>query len=122
MSHLPSPQAMQKAQLKLLRQLDRLVNAGRITTQEAERLRSAGTDQEFEDQLRYIRRRHVRGQVRAAASRGLLSQTEADDLLQSFERTGDPHLLSDLRRRLQRLRRTPTRRPGNSTDNGNRDD
>ena len=77
-----------KDQNKVLGQLDRMVSAGRVTSQEAERLRAAGTPAAFEAAMGAIRARHAGATLDAAVADGQLTQPEADELEQRI-RAGD---------------------------------
>ena len=67
-------------QQRVLRQLDRMVAAGRVTAQEAERLRSARDPAAFESVLAEIRVRHAGASLEAAVQAGELTAAEAEDL------------------------------------------
>jgi hypothetical protein len=68
-------------QERLVDRLDKMVDAGRVTEQEAERLRRADTPGEFEDGVLDIRLRHAGTTLDAAVRGGSLTQQEADGLL-----------------------------------------
>ena len=86
---------------RLLQRLDQMVESGRVTDQEAQRLRAAGTPGRFDETVRDIRLRHAGARLNSAVADGTMHQEEADDLLERL-RNGD-HSRS-LRARLRRLR------------------
>src|ERR1700729_2613926 len=75
-----------KDQQRILQQLDRMVSAGRVSPQEAERLREAPDADEFEAALGDVRARHASADLDAAVADGHLAQPEADDLLHRLRR------------------------------------
>ena len=94
-------------QQRVLRQLDRMVAAGRVTTQEAERLRGATDAAGFEAVLGEIRARHAGPELEAAVQAGQLTGAEAEDLRHRIGHGDHPR---GLRRRLHQWSRP--RRPG----------
>jgi hypothetical protein len=73
---------------RLLRQLDRLLGSGRITSAEADRLREATNRDEFDAAARDISVRHARVQLDAAVEAGEMTEEEAHkqlDVLRSGE-------------------------------------
>jgi hypothetical protein len=75
---------------RLLPRLDEMVRRGRITEDEAQRVRSAATEDERASALDDIRRRHVRERVAAELADGNLSQIDATSLLDVVDRCGPP--------------------------------
>lgn len=79
-----------------------MVRAGRITPEEAERVRSAATDDEREAAIAAIRGRHAGERVAAAVAAGELSPGDADDARRRLAEGEDPEgirrLLSSVRR------------------------
>jgi tape measure domain-containing protein len=61
----------------LLRQLDRLLASGRITSAEADRLREATSRDEFDAAARDIGVRHAQAQLASAVEAGELTEEEA---------------------------------------------
>jgi hypothetical protein len=61
----------------LMRQLDRLVASGRITSAEADRLREATNRDEFDAAARDISVRHAQAQLDAAVEAGEMTEEEA---------------------------------------------
>ncbi|MBA2756252.1 MAG: hypothetical protein H0U37_02265 [Chloroflexi bacterium] len=108
-----------KSRDRLVGRLDQMVDSGRLTDDEAERLRAAGEPGEFDDVLRDIRVRHAAANLGAAVTGGSLTQEEADGFLERL-RIGD-HSRS-LRARLRDLRpggsaRAPGRAATSATRN-----
>lgn len=66
---------------RLLGSLDRMVEAGRVTEQEAELLRAATNPSEFENAVRAIRVRHAGVELDASVADGSLTRSEADALV-----------------------------------------
>lgn len=91
---------------RLPRGLDKLVESGRLTAEEADRLRTAGAGQ-IEGVLRSIRTRHAAASLHAAVASGSLERAEADRILERV-RAGDhsPQLRAQIRH-LARPRREP---------------
>ncbi len=61
--------------------LDRMVASGRLTKEEADRLRGADGAGQFETAIRGIRVRHAGAKLAAAIEDGVLSQDDADAIL-----------------------------------------
>jgi hypothetical protein len=66
----------------LLKQLDRLLGSGRITSAEADRLREATTRDEFDAAARAISIRHAQAQLEAAVEAGEMTEEEARQQLE----------------------------------------
>jgi hypothetical protein len=96
-------------QQRVLRQLDRMVTAGRVTTQEAERLRAARDAAGFEAVMSEIRARHAGPELEAAVRAGQLSGAEAEDLQHQIRRGDHPR---GLRRRLHQWSKPHRPPPG----------
>ena len=88
-----------QAERRILGQLDRMVAAGRMTADEAGRLRAAGSADDFQAVLGEVRARHAGPALDAAVAGGELSQPEADDLQ---HRLRDGEHGSELRRHFRR--------------------
>ena len=73
---------------RLLGRLDRMVEAGRVTDEEAQRLRAAANPAETDAAVGAIRARHAGGKLEAAVACGALTRAEADDILRRL-RGGD---------------------------------
>ena len=77
-----------KSRDRLVGRLDQMVDSGRLTYDEAKRLRAAGEPGEFDDVVRDIRVRHAAASLGAAVAGGSLTQDEADGFLERL-RSGD---------------------------------
>jgi hypothetical protein len=66
---------------RVLTQLAKLTASGRLTEEEATRLRAATGPREFDDAVRDISVRHASAAVAAAVADGRMSQDEADAVL-----------------------------------------
>jgi len=66
---------------RIIEQVDRMVASGRITEEEAARLRAAPSDASFEEVVAGIRARHAQVHIDAAVAEGRMNQAEADELL-----------------------------------------
>ncbi len=86
---------------RILGTLDRMVASGRITENEAQDLRTATDERDFNQAVRNIRVRHAGVQLDEAVADGSLTRTEADRLLDRL-RTGEHG--GSLRARLRGLR------------------
>ncbi|MEX0629666.1 MAG: hypothetical protein WEE67_04405 [Chloroflexota bacterium] len=75
---------------RILERLDRMVESGRLTEQEAERLHAAGDPGEFDAVVRDIRVRHAESRLAAAVADGRMSQEEADRFLERLRRGEHP--------------------------------
>lgn len=67
---------------RLVEQADKMVRSGRLTAEEAARLRAAAGTGETEQVIRSIRARHAGMRLDAAVGAGAMSQAEADGLLE----------------------------------------
>ena len=94
------------------RHLDRLVASGRLTPQEAARLR-AGDPAEIDAAAAEIRLRHTRAVLDMAVDEGAIGRLEADSLLDQL-RSGEP--AADLRARINRLRRAVSSAEGERSE------
>lgn len=66
---------------RMVRQTDKMVASGRLTSEEAERLRGAPDLPGAEAVLRTIRARHAGERLDAAVAEGAMTRQEADDIL-----------------------------------------
>lgn len=76
--------------------LDSMLAAGRITAEEAARVRAAEDGAELESALMAIRLRHARERLRSAVDSGRMSQGEADLFLERVAQGEDPRSLRSL--------------------------
>jgi len=72
--------------------LARLVAAGRITADDAARIRAAADGGDLEGELRRIRLAHVRARLDAAVLDGRMSDGEAAEVIARVEADEDPRL------------------------------
>ncbi|HEY5385818.1 MAG TPA: hypothetical protein VIJ56_11335 [Acidimicrobiales bacterium] len=85
-------------QARVIEQLDRMIASGRITPEEADRLRVAAGTTEFHAVMGAIRARHAQAHTDAAVAAGTMSAEDAAAALESV-RQGDHS--ADLRRRIR---------------------
>jgi polyhydroxyalkanoate synthesis regulator phasin len=84
---------------RIIEQLDHMVESGRITPEEAARLRAAEGTAEFDAVLNEVRARHAGALTQAAVADGGMRQEEADALLERVRHGEHPE---GLRSRLRR--------------------
>jgi hypothetical protein len=75
---------------QLLDRLDRMVSSGRLTDDEAGRLRAAEGPEEFDAAVRDVRVRHAGTAMDARIAEGAMSREEADALLERLRRGEHP--------------------------------
>jgi hypothetical protein len=97
----------QEGRDRVLARVDRMVSSGRITEDEAQRLRAAPGPAEFDDVIHDIRARHAAPRLDAAVEHGDMDRNEADGLLERLRSGEHPR---GLRARLHQSR--PRRRSG----------
>ncbi len=83
----------------LVEKLDRMVKAGRLSEEEAERLRAAATSDELDEAAREIQLGHARTRVAAAVEDGSLTQDEARAMFDRLDQGEDPRFLRGVGRR-----------------------
>lgn len=83
---------------RLRRRVDKMVQAGRVTSEEEKRVRAAADSGELDDAVREIRLRHARARFGAEVRAGRVTQEEADLALQRLENGEHQGLLRGLRR------------------------
>jgi len=83
---------------RLLRGLDRMVAADRLTEDEAARLRDAADASEFDDAISGIRRRHASAWIDEAVGDGRLTHEEADAFRARLRSGEDPTFVRRVRR------------------------
>jgi hypothetical protein len=86
---------------RIIEQLDHMVESGRVTPEEAARLRATEGTAEFDAAINEIRARHAGAHMEAAVADGGMSQEEADGLLERVRQGEHPE---GLRSRLRRHR------------------
>src|SRR6266498_1736095 len=98
MNEHPDRHTTHRIPARLLERLETLVEAGRVTDEEAERLRVAAASGELDEGVRQIRLGHARATIGAAVEDGRLTQDEADASLERLHNGEDPRFLRGLRR------------------------
>ena len=91
---------------RIIEQMDKMVESGRITEEEAAQLRATEGTADFEAAVGAVRARHAGAHVEAAIADGEMSQEEADAYLERLRSGEHPE---GLRARL-RMHRTGTQR------------
>ncbi len=91
-----------KNRARLLERLDSMVESGRVTAEEAARLRSAKSDEEVEAAVVAIRSRHAEESLTRAVEAGQMSQSDADANLERIRHGEHPR---GLRAHLNRIGR-----------------
>ena len=81
--------------------VDKMVQSGRITDQEAARLRAAGSPEQVDAVVGEISMRHARMKIGAAVDTGSMPKEDADGFLDRMRRGEHPQ---DLRAQLRGLR------------------
>jgi hypothetical protein len=76
-----------------------MVESGRITQEEAARVRAAGESSEFDVAVREIRLRHARERLDQVVEDGRVTKAEADDLRERLNKGDDPRIVRRLGRR-----------------------
>jgi hypothetical protein len=90
--------AQPRNRARLLERLDKMVEAGRLTEDEAARLRGAAESSEFSDAVGEIRRRHATARLDDAVADGRLTPEETGALRERLENGEDPRFLRGLGR------------------------
>lgn len=85
---------------RIIERLDQMVESGRVTGQEAERLRAAREPNAFDAVIRDIRVRHAGARLGTAVDDGSLTQEDADGFLEQMTKGEHPR---SLRARLRGL-------------------
>ena len=102
MAHGPGRHAWLKSGPRLDERLAKMVKAGRLTDEDAARLRAAAESGQLEETAREIQLKHARARVSAAVEEGRLTEREARALVDRLEKGEDPRFLRGLRRGLRR--------------------
>jgi hypothetical protein len=109
---------------RVLRQLVKMTASGRLTEEEATRLRAAAGPSEFDDVVRDISVRHADARLAAAVADCSMSQEEADAFLSRLRSGEHPRSLRSHLGALRRGARMPppgsTRPAGESQDEASR--
>ncbi len=94
---------------RVVEQLDHMVESGRVTEQEADRLRAARGTDEFDEVVRGISLRHAETRLESAVADGSMTREEADGFSERLRNGEHPR---SLRAHLGKLR--PGRRSRSS--------
>ena len=86
---------------RIIKQIDGMVASGRLTEEEAARLRATGGGGDFEEAVAAIRVRHAGTKMEVAVDAGEMSRAEADGYLERIRNGEHP---TGLRARLSRHR------------------
>jgi hypothetical protein len=101
MTHKPDGHTRSKGGDRLIGRLDKMVRAGRLTEEDAERLRAAANSGELDNAVREIQLKHAGERVNAALGNGRLTQEEARAIFDRLAKGEDPHFLRDLLRGIE---------------------
>ena len=88
-------------QERIIEQVEKMVRSGRITEEEAQRLRATEGTADFDAAVGDIRARHAEAHMEGAIAQGEMSQQEADGYLVSLRDGEHPE---GLRARLRKYR------------------
>jgi hypothetical protein len=83
---------------RLLGRLDKMLDAGRVTEEEARRLRVAADSEDFDEAVREIRLRHAAERLDEALDDGRITPEEAATFRERLKNGEDPRFLRGLRR------------------------
>jgi hypothetical protein len=97
MAHAHNSHADLTSRPRLDARLSRLVAAGRITADDADRVRAAADAGDAEPELQRVRLAHARALVDAAVRAGRLSPDDGAAVMSRFEANHDPRPLRTLR-------------------------
>ena len=111
MEHAADPESAARRRSRLIERLDQMVSSGRVTQEEAERLRAAEQPNEFDKVVGVIRRRHAKAHLDRDVDDGVLSSEEAKRIIERLESGQHPRVLraelASLRAPSRRARREP---------------
>jgi polyhydroxyalkanoate synthesis regulator phasin len=88
-----------RSRARVLERLDAMVASGRITQEEAARVRAAEESGEFDVAVREIRLRHARARLDQVVEDGRVTKAEADALRERLNKGDDPRIVRSLGRR-----------------------
>jgi hypothetical protein len=83
---------------RLLQRLDKMLETGRITVREAERLRGAVDTEDLDEAVREIRLRHATERLDEAVADGRITPEEAATFRERLKNGEDPRFLRGLGR------------------------
>jgi len=104
-----NPDTSGRRRKRLQERADDMAKSGRLTHEEAERLRSAGEPGEFDEVIRSIRLRHAGARLGAAVEDGSVTREEADGFLDRLRKGEHSAALRAQVRKLRPRSRTPAR-------------
>jgi len=84
------------------KRLTKMVAAGRLTEEEAKRMRAASTASEREEAARTVQMRHARSRLEEAVDSGRLTPAEAEAFVERLDRGEDVSILRGVRRRARK--------------------
>jgi polyhydroxyalkanoate synthesis regulator phasin len=96
MTHRPDNHTWRNGGARLIGRLDKMVQAGRLTEEDAERLRAAANSGQLDDAIREIQLKHARERVNTALENGRLGQEEARAIFDRLAKGEDPRFLRGL--------------------------
>ncbi len=102
-----NPDTSGRRRKRLVERADQMAKSGRLTDEEAERLRSAGEPGEFDEVIKSIRVRHAGAKLAAAVEDGSVSPEEADGFLDRLRKGEHSAALRAQVRKLRPRSRTP---------------
>lgn len=105
---------------RLADQADKMVEAGRLTVEEAARLKTARGAREVDAVVRDIRVRHAGTRLDAAVADGAMSREEADGLLERLRGGEHSRALRSHLGQFRPRRRPPRRTEGSQAEDGDR--
>ena len=101
MTHRPDNHTWRNGGARLVGRLDKMVQAGRLTEEDAERLRAAANSGQLDDAVREIQLKHARERVNTALENGRLTQEEARAIFDRLAKGEDLRFLRGLLRGIE---------------------
>lgn len=96
MTHRSDSHTWRNGGARLIGRLDKMVQTGRLTEEDAQRLRAAANSGQLDDAVREIQLKHARERVNTAVENGRLGQEEARAIFDRLAKGEDPHFLRGL--------------------------
>ena len=94
----PDNDARQRRDARFVERVPQMVDAGRLTEEEAAEVRAASESGAPDGVAQVMRLKHGRERIQEALRDGVVDQDEARELLQRLESGADPQFLLGLRR------------------------
>jgi polyhydroxyalkanoate synthesis regulator phasin len=88
--HVPRRHGADSDRVSINKRVARMLKAGRVTQEEADRVLLASDPGDLEQAITAIRMRHAQAKVDTDVKRGRMTKDEADQLIQRIERGEDP--------------------------------